>query len=186
MIRAFVGIPLAAPVAGALNAAQAGLPCGKPVAPENFHITVAFLGEHPEPLVEDIHLALENLRTPAFDLMLSGVGLFGNERPRVFYAGVQPEPGLSRLRAKVLRAARTTGLTLPRERFNPHVTLARFNSGLTGELAQEMRDFAARRMNFAAGPFAVREFLLIRSMLGRTGPVYEELAAYPLGANSEF
>jgi 2'-5' RNA ligase len=75
---------------------------------------------------------------------------------------------------------------LPRERFNPHVTLARFNSGLTGELAQEMRDFAARRMNFTAGPFAVREFLLIRSMLGRTGPVYEELAAYPLGANSEF
>jgi 2'-5' RNA ligase len=45
-----------------------------------------------------------------------------------------------------------------------------------------MRDFAARRMSFTAGPFVVSEFMLIRSMLGRTGPVYEQLAAYALGA----
>jgi 2'-5' RNA ligase len=185
MIRAFVGIPLPGPLAGALSTAQAGLPAGKPVTPENFHITVAFLGEYPEPLVEDIHLALENIRMPAFELVLSGVGLFGNDRPRVFYAGVRPEPGLIRLREKVLRAARSTGLKLPRERYNPHVTLARFNSGLNGELAQDIRDFAARRMNFTAGPFVVSEFLLIRSMLGRTGPVYDQLAAYPLGAGPD-
>ena len=39
----------------------------------------------------------------------------------------------------------------------------------------------ARRMGFTAGPFEVGEFLLIRSTLGRNGPVYDELAAYPLG-----
>lgn len=180
MIRAFVGIALPGPVVGALSAVQAGLPAGKPVAPENFHITVAFLGENPEPLLEDIHLALENIRAHASELSLSGVGLLGNRRPRVFYAGVRPEPRLSQLHAKVLQVARGTGLCIPRTRYNPHVTLARFNSGLTGELAQEMRDFAAWRMNFTAGPFHISEFLLIRSMLGRTGPVYEPLATYRL------
>ena len=78
------------------------------------------------------------------------------------------------------------GLSLTGERYRAHVTLARFNSGLTGEPAQELRDFAARRMDFTAGPFAVDKFQLYRSKLGRKGPVYEELAAYPLVGAPEF
>ncbi len=184
MIRAFAAIALPGPVAGALVAAQAGLPCGRPVAPENLHITVAFLGEHPEPLVEDVHLALDGIRAPAFELALAGVGLFGGDRLRVLYAEARPEPALNRLREKVLQAARGAGLRLPRERYSPHVTLARFNSRPGGEEAIEVRDFAARRMGLTAGPFEVGEFLLIRSTLGRNGPVYEELAAYHLGGGN--
>ncbi|MFQ5566782.1 MAG: RNA 2',3'-cyclic phosphodiesterase [Paracoccaceae bacterium] len=184
MIRAFAAIAVPGPVAGALSAAQAGLPAGRPVAPENFHLTVAFLGEHPEPVIEDVHLALGGIRAPGFALTLSGTGLFGAERPRVLYAAVRPEPALNRLRKKVLHAARGAGLRLPRERYSPHVTLARFNAGLKGEEAVEMRDFAARRMGFTAGPFEVGEFLLMRSTLGRNGPVYQELAAYPLNGEN--
>ncbi len=180
MIRAFASIALSAPVTSALTAAQVGLPSGRPVAPENFHITLAFLNEHPEPLVEDLHLAFDAIRAPAFELSLGGVGLFGGVRPRVLYAAVRPEPALNLLRKKVLRAARGVGLNLPGRRFSPHITLARFNSPLTGNEAQEMRDFTARRMDFTAGPFLVGELLLLRSTLGRNGPIYEELAAYPL------
>ena len=180
MIRAFAAIALPGPVTSALTAAQAGLPAGRPVAPENFHLTVAFLGEHPEPVIEDVHLALDGIRAPEFALTLTGAGLFGGRRPRALYAGVRPEPALSRLRKKVLQAARDAGLHMPRGRYTPHVTLARFNAGLQGDEAAEMRDFAARRMGFTAGPFEVGAFLLIRSTLGRNGPVYEELAAYPL------
>ncbi len=184
MIRAFAGIALPDSVVRSLTAARAGLPSGRPVPPENFHLTVAFLGEHPEPVIEDVHLALDKIRAPGFELTLSGTGLFGGPRPRVLYARVQPEPALDRLREKVLQAARGAGLRLPRERYSPHVTLARFNLRLKGEDAIEMRDFAARRMGFDAGPFEVGEFLLMRSMLGRNGPVYQELAAYPLGGGN--
>ena len=184
MIRAFVAIALPESVVRSLTAAQAGLPAGRPVAPENSHLTVAFLGEHPEPVIEDVHLALDKIRAPGFALTLSGTGLFGAKRPRVLYAQVNPEPALGRLRKKVLQAARGAGLALPRTRHSPHVTLARFNAGLGGGEAQEMRDFAARRLGFSAGPFEVAEFRLIRSTLGRNGPVYDELATYPLGGES--
>ena len=180
MIRAFVGIPLPGMVVSALTAAQAGLPAGRPVPPENFHISVAFLGEHPEPLVEDVHFALDRIRAPAFELTVSGLGFFGGDRPRVFYADVSPEPALSHLREKVLQAARGAGVRLDRARYSPHVTLARFNSGLKGDEAQKMRAFAVHRMGLRAGPFEVEEFVLYRSTLGRNGPTYEELAAYPL------
>lgn len=184
MIRAFVGIPLPGEIIRPLTMAQAGMPLGRPVPPENMHITVAFLGEHPEPLIEDVHFALDRIRAPGFDLSLSGIGMFGNDRPRVLYAEVRSEPALSRLREKVLQAARGAGLRLDRERYSPHVTLARFNAGLKGEDAQEIRDFAARRMGLRAGPFRVGEFLLFRSSLGRNGPIYEELAAYQLDGST--
>lgn len=180
MIRAFTAIGLPPEAVASLRGAQSGLPSGRPVPPENFHITIAFLGEHPEPLIEDVHLALERIRVPAFDLSLAGMGLFGSDKHRVLYAGVTPVPELARLHEKVLQSARGAGISLARVRFFPHVTLARFNAGLRGEAAQEMRDFAARRTSFRVGPFAVNDFTLFRSTLGRNGPIYEKLAVYPL------
>jgi 2'-5' RNA ligase len=180
MIRAFVAIALPEEVAGDLIAAQAGLPAGRPVEPGNLHLTVAFLGEHPGPVIEDAHFAFAGFRLPAFELTLEGLGLFGEPRPRVLHAGVRPEPGLTRLREKVVQAARGAGLDLGRERYQPHVTLARFNRGLDGADALRVRDFAGRGAGFRSGPFRVESFGLWRSFLGRSGPVYEEMAEYAL------
>ena len=185
MIRVFVGTPLPGPVIGALTAAQTGLPLGRAVQPENFHITVAFLGQHPEPVIEDIHLALEAIRIPAFNVTLKGVGLFGCDRPRVLYAQVEPEPALNHLRKKAMKVARACRLQLPRERYSPHVTLARFGRGLDDAQVQEIQDFAARRLDFTAGPIIVDGFRLYRSTLGRNGPVYDALANYPLRESAE-
>jgi RNA 2',3'-cyclic 3'-phosphodiesterase len=180
VIRAFVGIPLPGEVADALEAAQAGIPAGRIVPYENFHVTIAFLGEQPRPVLEDAHDALAAVRVPGFSLRIDELGVFGGARPRVLFASVAPEPGLAQLHRKVLRAVREAGIELPRERFHPHVTLARFGDGLRGEDAAEMEAFVARRIGLRAGPFPVESFVLYRSHLGRAGPTYEALAEYPL------
>jgi RNA 2',3'-cyclic 3'-phosphodiesterase len=189
VIRAFIGIPLPREVAEALEAAQAGIPAGRVVPYENFHVTLAFLGEQPRPVLEDVHDALDGVRVPGFWLRIEGLGMFGGPRPRVLFAEVAAEPGLAQLRRKVLRAVQEAGIELGRERFRPHVTLARFGArfgarlddgGLRGEDAAEMQAFVARRLGLRAGPFAVESFVLYRSHLGRAGPIYEALAEYPL------
>jgi RNA 2',3'-cyclic 3'-phosphodiesterase len=185
VIRAFVGIPLPREVADALEAAQAGIPAGRVVPHENFHVTLAFLGEQPRPVLEDVHDALEGVRVPGFSLRIEGLGMFGGPRPRLLFAEVAAEPGLAQLRRKVLRAVHEAGIELGRERFRPHVTLARFGArfddgGLHGEDAAELQAFVARRVGLRAGPFAVASFVLYRSHLGRAGPIYEALAEYPL------
>lgn len=181
MIRAFLAVPVPGEVRAALEAAQAGLPAGRPVAPENFHVTLVFLGEHPEPVIEDLHYALEGLDASGFVLSLVGVGLFGGAAPRTLYATVAPEPGLSHLRRKLAQAARETGIDVPSKRFTPHVTLARFPRGVPPEDVAAVHRFLARRMAFRAGPFPAERFVLFRSTLGRNGPVYDALADYPLG-----
>lgn len=182
MIRAFVGIPLPEEVADVLEAAQAGMPAGRVVPAENFHITIAFLGEQPRPVLEDAHDALDEVRAPGFSLRIEGLGMFGGDRPRVLFASVAPEPGLELLRRKVQRAVRGAGIDLARARFHPHVTLARFGDGLRGEAAAEMQSFVARRVGVRAGPFSVDRFVFFRSHLGRSGPTYEALAEYPLAS----
>jgi RNA 2',3'-cyclic 3'-phosphodiesterase len=182
MIRAFVALPLPDPVLDALVAAQAGLPAGRPLPRENMHLTLAFLGEHPMPVVEDVHHALGTIRAPAFDITLAGLGLFGADRPRVLHAGIAPDPGLKHLRAKVLQAGRDAGLEFDRARFHPHVTLARFGHGLTPDEVARLHAFVLRGGAFRAGPFTAERFVLYRSRLGRDGSHYEELADYPLRA----
>lgn len=180
MIRAFVGLPLPEEVADALEAAQAGMPTGRIVPYDNLHVTIAFLGEQPRPVLEDAHDALDGVRVPVFSLRIDGLGMFGGARPRVLFAQVAAEPGLAQLHRKVLRAVRGAGIELPRERFHPHVTLARFGDGLRGQEAAEMQAFVARRIGVRAGPFPVESFVLYRSHLGRAGPAYETIAEYPL------
>ncbi|MEM1382706.1 MAG: RNA 2',3'-cyclic phosphodiesterase [Pseudomonadota bacterium] len=182
MIRAFVAIPLPDDAADALELRQAGLRVGRHVTAENFHITLCFLGNHPEPVVEDAHYALSDIRVPPLSLTIAGLGAFGDQRPRSLHAVVRPNPSLTALREKVVRAIRGAGITLPRERFVPHVTLARFgNGGLRGEALLELQAYTGRHMGFTLGPLPVEHFTLFESRLTGSGPIYEPLAEYPVG-----
>jgi len=181
MIRAFVALALPDPLRARLTALQAGLPVGRPVGTEAMHVTLAFLGEQREPVLEDLHLALSVISGPALSLRLDGLGLFGGAKPRNLHAVVAPDPALSALRRRVCTAVRETGIALPRERFVPHVTLARFPAVMAGEDMAALHRFLAPRIGFAAGPVEVSAFTLFESHLRPDGAVYGPLAEYPLG-----
>lgn len=183
MIRAFVGLPVPEDVCGTLEGAQVGLKIGKLVPPENFHLTLAFLGEHPEPLIEDMHDGLSGIRAAAIDVEAFGLGMFGDAHPRAMFADVKPVEPLKVLRKKVRQAAREYGIVLEAQRFHPHITLARFNRGLTPEDAAQAGAFVARNNTRARVTFWAESFCLYRSYLGGQGPLYEVLAEYPLSAS---
>lgn len=181
MIRAFLALPLPDDVTATLEAAQAGLPAGNPVPRENLHLTLVFLGEQRETVLEDLHLALEQIGGPALELTIRGVGTFGGAVPRVLYAAADPDPALSALRKKLARAVRETGIEPDGRKFAPHVTLVRFPREMPGEDLAAIQSFLGRRMGLAAGPFRVERYCLYRSTLTKNGPAYDVLAEYPLG-----
>jgi len=151
------------------------------VAPENFHLTLKFLGGVDEARVPDVidavHEAVQ--RHAAFDLSVAGLGAFPSAtRPRVLWAGLRD--GADALAALAESAdGAVARLGFPREDrvFSPHVTLARVREPRRAPaLADALAAAAARPF----GRVPVRAATLMRSDLSPRGARYTPLAAAAL------
>ncbi len=181
MIRCFAALPLPNSVEARLVAVQAAIPVGRLVEADGLHLTLGFFGEQEEPLVEDLHHALDAIRAEPVTIAVTGLGIFGGRAPRSLHAVVAPDPALQRLAARVRGTAEEAGLALRFERFRPHVTLAQFSAPPAGEEAAALHRFLEERAAMRAGPGVVDRFCLYRSRLGKAGAHYDVLADYPLG-----
>ncbi len=156
-----------------------GIPGAKWVPPENFHITLRFLGDIDGAQADDVHEALSGIQAPSFDLSLATMGCFGDsKKTRSLWAGVDPNPALTHLRDKVESAVVRAGLPPEPRRFKPHVTLARFKNG--NGTAPEIHRFITRNALYRSEPFTVRAFTLFQSFLGGEGAIYRPEADYEL------
>ncbi|MEQ9258190.1 MAG: RNA 2',3'-cyclic phosphodiesterase [Roseovarius sp.] len=181
-MRAFLAIPVPEERLPRLHDVQHALEVGRAVDPENWHVTLAFLGDQPVEALEALHELLAAIVAEPFEMRLRGVDIFGGARPSILFAGVEPSEPLIRLRKKVRAAVRASGIELPRERFRPHVTLARFGRRHTMLETQRIAGVLEAWGDLDAGREQVEGFALYRSQLGEGGPLYEALAEYPLGA----
>jgi len=174
MLRLFVGISLPPEQKLALSLIASGLPGAKWVDPGNYHLTLRFIGDVGESQAADADAALSSIRSRRFSLTLAGVGHFGT---RMLWAGIEKNPDLLQLQAKVETALIQTGFEPEGRRFAPHVSLARLNGAPNPKLAA----YLAAHALFRAAPFAVDRFALVASYLTKAGPIYEDQAEYELG-----
>ncbi len=179
-MRTFIAIDLPDDARDAISDLQADVPVGKLSAPENLHLTLAFLNEQPAEVVENVHHALLSLSRPPFDMRLAGVETFGGNDPKVLVANVQANTALDALHRKIRSILHGAGIMLDRQRFRPHVTLARFPHRPTATEMERLRAWLLAHSDFAVPAFSVTEVVLFRSTLMRSGAVHDELARYPL------
>lgn len=178
-MRAFLALDLPEPMRRPLTRLQAGLGVGRVVPEENLHLTLAFLGDVTDGVAEEVAEALDGARMPGVTLALSGLELFGGRRPAVLAVGATGA-GLEPLHAKVMRVARVAGVDLRRERFRPHVTIARFPREMGTKDAARLGEFLALNGAFALPPEPALSVTLTRSHLSPAGAEYEPLASFPL------
>lgn len=181
MIRAFLALDLPAHIRSQLVLTQFLLPVARKVPPENFHLTLVFLGESPMAQLEELDSALDRLAFDPFTIRLQGLGLFGKSKPHNLHAAVAPCPELMRLQEKLVGIARAAGFAPPKRRFTPHVTLSYLGGAAEGGAPLEAA--VAQHAGFQSEPFEAREIVLFRSILKREGAEYDALAHYPLSAD---
>src|SRR5690606_27797188 len=100
MPRLFTGRELPPDVGFALSFKRGGLPGARWIDPENYHITLRFIGDVDNKTADDIADNLDYLgQSIRFPVRLTHLGTFGGDKPRALYAGVEPSEALSRLQA---------------------------------------------------------------------------------------
>lgn len=179
MLRLFVALEIAESWRTLLAGLQAGVPGARWVAPENFHVTLRFIGEVDEGQAADIDSLLQGIRAPAFDLALSGVGHFGDGRKlSALWAGVAPNPALLHLHDKIESAVSRAGCKPEGGKYKPHITLARF--GAREQAGHHLAQFMASNALLRTEPVPVEQFSLFSSLTRREGSIYTVEADYPL------
>jgi len=177
-MRLFVALDLPWTLRDRLSAlAATGIPGARWVPPENYHLTLRFIGEAPRHRAEDIDSALAALRGKGFSLTMAGLGTFSKSgRSTALWVGVERNPRLEHLQNKIETALQRCGLEPERRRFQPHVTLARLDNVPEAKLVS----FVQAHNLFRADPIPVEHFTLFSSQLGNEASVYTAEVEYGL------
>ena len=155
-MRLFIAIPLSDEMKNALidaqNQMRAQRIAGNYTPEENLHLTLAFIGDYPEP--DDV--ALPDFAP--FALTLSGYGCFGD----LWWAGIGSSAPLEAIVRRLRRRLSEDGIPFDRKRFSPHITLVR---RAVGQPILALPSVGMR----------VEAISLMRSDRGKRGMIYTEL-----------
>lgn len=178
MPRIFTGLEVPPDIGLSLSMLRGGLPGARWIDPENYHVTLRFIGDVDDMVAREVAEALLRVRKPAFDLQLDGLSSFGGRKPRAVIATAPAVAPLVELQAEQERLMQRLGLEPDGRKFSPHVTLARLRESSNRQVA----DYLATRGPYRSPAFRVGRFVLFSSRASVGGGPYVVEAAYPLAA----
>jgi 2'-5' RNA ligase len=180
MPRLFTAIEIPAGVAQSLATLRGGLPRARWIDPENYHLTLRFIGDVDGNAAEALAEALARVHRSAFNVRLVGVEALGTRRPHAIVARAESTPALLELQAEHERICQRLGLPPDGRKYIPHVTLARLDNGPHRDIARDIAQYLGLRGGFIAGPFPVERFALFSARDSVGGGPYLIEEDYPL------
>jgi RNA 2',3'-cyclic 3'-phosphodiesterase len=181
MPRLFTAIEIPQDVALHLSTLRGGLPGARWIDPENYHITLRFIGDVDRHTADDIAEGLSRLETSPLRVRLVGMDAFGGNKPHSVHASVEKTQGLCDLQLSHERVARRAGLKADSRKFAPHVTIARLRAAKSSDVAV----YLSLRGNFSLPPFQVNRFVLYSSRTSVGGGPYVVEESFAMHRSSD-
>lgn len=177
MTRLFIAVTIPAAITAGITGLGRSIPGARPVAVEQMHLTLKFIGDVEGGKVLDIRGALSEISRPQFTTGLRGVGTFPPRgAPRVLWAGVAPQDELLALRQVIEKKLAEIGIPREKQKYSPHLTLARLNNPPLRHIQQ----FLAGNALLQSPPFTVTSFTLYKSQLTSKGAIHTAIETYVL------
>jgi 2'-5' RNA ligase len=184
MVRAFIAVNISdghrqrlAELLDSFRSLDVGV---KWVVPENLHVTLKFLGDTDEKVLDDLYAAVRNALAGLrrFQLSLRGLGQFPNARsPRVVWVGINDgADSLRQLSKRVSEAVIPFGFETEKRKFSAHLTIGRVKH--TKNISTLVDKLTS--MEFETEPAVVSEVIFYQSTLRPQGPIYTPLSKFEL------
>src|SRR4030081_3235824 len=174
MPRLFTGLEIPAEIGQTLSGLRGGLPGARWIDPENYHLTLRFIGDINDGLARQVASMWGNVTRLSFELRRDGLTSFGGRRPRAVVAVAARTQQLFELQAEHERLMQRVGLEPEGRKYTPHVTLARLRESSSRQVA----DYLAVRAPFRSPLFQVSRFVLFSSRASIGGGPYVVEAGY--------
>ena len=113
------------------------LPGARWIDPENYHVTLRFIGNIDGMYANEIASMLFRINRKPFEVRLQGLTSFGGKKPRAVVAAVEPSRPLIELQAEHERLMQRVGLLPEGRKYSPHVTLARLRDSSARQVAED-------------------------------------------------
>ena len=176
MPRLFTGVEIPPDIGQALSMLRGGLPGARWITPNNYHLTLRFIGDVDDIVAGEVALMLGRVRRGPFELHLEGLTSFGGRKPRAVVATMAPAPALLELQAEHERLMQRIGLEPEGRKYTPHVTLARLRDSSSRDVAE----YLAARGYLRTASFPVSRFVLFSARNSVGGGPYVVEASYHL------
>src|SRR6202049_3465342 len=128
MPRLFTGLEIPAEIGHTLSNLRGGLPGARWIDPENYHVSLRFIGDIDGVAARESAWILFRVNRTPFEVALQGLSSFGGRKPRSVVASIVPSRPLIELQAELERVVQRFGLDPEGRKFTPHVTLARLRA----------------------------------------------------------
>jgi 2'-5' RNA ligase len=150
------------------------------VDPANIHLTLAFLGDTEEELIEVTGIMLKNVCTGfgEFSFTLTGTGVFRDYRdPKVIWVGTDHSERLAELNDNIRRGLEEAGFRTDDRPFKPHISLGRIkfirDPYVLKKTLEPYQESFIQEVH-------VSEVILYESLLKPSGPVYRPVGKFRL------
>ena len=177
MTRLFVAIEIPKSLSDDISAAQSMIRSSVKtsaqmtfVDPRLMHITLKFIGEVNENAVQKIKAALCSISFSPFSIQVKRIELNSKKQPRVLWLSLHTSPPLVELATSVEQILTPFGIEREKREYNPHITLARIKRS-----SPELISAVASVRDSIECTFPVTDFVLKKSVLTPSGPIYSDV-----------
>lgn len=147
----------------------------KLVDPNIVHITLKFLGDTEENLVEKIEEIMKNSveEIEPFEMQLAGTGVFPDQKyMRVVWIGIKNGEQIGKIASKIEEQVSKLGFEKENREFSAHLTIGRVRSAKNKE---KLLEIVEKYRDVTFGDCKIDSIKLKKSELTPKGPIYTTL-----------